>query len=150
MPTHRERHARRAAEAAKAADAEDAHHGVRLDKWLWAARFFKTRALAQEAIESGKVKRQGAACKPSHIVRVDDSYSVARDGLVWNIAVRGLAEQRGSAAIAAQLYAEDEASIATRVEFIGQRKLALSNAPQFKGRPTKRQRRKIEDFLAEP
>ena len=122
---------------------------MRLDKWLWAARFFKTRALAQEAIESGKVKRDGTPCKPSHTVRAGDPYTIVRDGLSWNIVVVALAEQRGPAAVAAQLYNEAEASIAARLELIAQRKLALNNVPQFKGRPTKRQRRKIEDFLAE-
>ncbi|MEO8136923.1 MAG: S4 domain-containing protein [Betaproteobacteria bacterium] len=150
MPTHRERHAKRATEAAKSENSGAAQHGVRLDKWLWAARFFKTRALAQEAIESGKVRREGAPCKPSHTVRVHDTYAIVRDGLAWNIVVVALAEQRGSAALAAQLYGEAEASVAARLEQIEQRKLAMANAPQFKGRPTKRQRRKIEDFLAEP
>ena len=154
MPTHRERHARRAAEGAQisgtAAAADAVPTGMRLDKWLWAARFFKTRALAQQAIESGKVKHAGERCKPSHTVRVGDRYAIVRENLAWNIDVAALSGQRGSAAIAAHLYAEAEASIAARTELIARHKLAMINAPQPKGRPTKRQRRKIEDFLAEP
>jgi len=154
MPTHRERHARRAAEEAQTArqarDDDPAQARMRLDKWLWAARFFKTRALAQEAIETGKVRHDGERCKPAHTVRVGDTFAIVRENLTWNVEVAALADQRGSAAIAAHLYREDPESIATRVRLIEERKLALVNAPQMKGRPTKRQRRKIEDFLAEP
>jgi ribosome-associated heat shock protein Hsp15 len=123
---------------------------MRLDKWLWAARFFKTRGLAQQAIASGKVKRDGERCKPAHTVRVGDRYAILREDLLWNAEVMALSDQRSSAAIASRLYSEPEESIAARTEAIAQRKLAMINAPQLKGRPTKRQRRKIEDFLAEP
>ena len=152
MPTHRERHARRVAteRAAERSGDHEAVRSMRLDKWLWAARFFKTRALAQQAIESGKVKRDGERVKPAHLVRAGDLYTIVRDNLTWNVEIVALAEQRGSAALAAQLYTEDTASMAARVELIAQRKLALQNQPQFKGRPTKRQRRSIEEFLAEP
>lgn len=154
MPTPRERHARRAAEGPKISGptiaGDDAPHGMRLDKWLWAARFFKTRALAQQAIESGKVKHDGECCKPAHTVRIRDHYAIVREQLVWKVEVAALSAQRGSAAIASHLYSETEESIAARTELVAQRKLAMINAPQLKGRPTKRQRRKIEDFLAEP
>jgi ribosome-associated heat shock protein Hsp15 len=154
MPTHRERHAGRAAEAQKISGrpttTDDAPHGMRLDKWLWAARFFKTRAQAVQAIESGKVKHDGVHCKPAHTVRVGDTFAIVRENLAWNVDVAALSDQRGPAAIASRLYSEAEDSIAARAELIAQRKLALINAPQLKGRPTKRQRRKIEDFLAEP
>lgn len=123
---------------------------MRLDKWLWAARFFKTRGLAQQAIESGKVKHDGERCKPAHTVHVGDCYAIVRENLVWNVEVVALSDQRGSAAIASRLYSEAEESIAARTELVAQRKLAMINAPQLIGRPTKRQRRKIEDFLAEP
>jgi len=151
MPTHRERHARRAAAAAADPGASDsAQHGMRLDKWLWAARFYKTRAIAQQAIESGKVKHDGERCKPAHTVRIGDALAIVRDNLTWNVAVAALSGQRGSAPIAAGLYAESGESIAARIELIEQRKLAMQNAPQHKGRPTKRQRRSIDEFLAEP
>lgn len=152
MPTHRERHARRAADGAKnpaSATGDGAAQGMRLDKWLWAARFFKTRALAQEAIESGKVRHDGERCKPAHTVRVGDTFAITRDSLVWNVEVTALSDQRGPAVVAAGLYREAEVSIAARAELVAQRKLAMVNAPPTKGRPTKRQRRKIEDFLAE-
>jgi ribosome-associated heat shock protein Hsp15 len=154
MPTHRERHARRAAEGPKVLGrttaADDAPQGMRLDKWLWAARFFKTRALAQQAIESGKARHDSERCKPAHTVRVGDRYAIVRENLVWNVDVAALSDQRGSAAVASRLYSEAEESIAVRTELVAQRKLAMINAPPLKGRPTKRQRRKIEDFLAEP
>ena len=146
MPTHRERHAKRAAQRDDAESADD----VRLDKWLWAARFFKTRALAHAAIESGKIKHDGERCKPSHTVRKGERYEISREGLIWNIEVRELSDRRGSGTVAAQLYIEDEASINARLESIARRKATLLSSPYGRGRPTKRQRRKIEDFLAEP
>ena len=151
MPTHRERHAKRAAaieERGRASDAAPVE--MRLDKWLWAARFFKTRAEAVQAIETGKVRRDSDRCKPAQPVRVGDQYTVVRDNLTWHIDVAGVSEQRGPASVAAQLYREAEESIAARQETVAQRKAAMTNAPQWKGRPSKRQRRKIEDFLAEP
>jgi ribosome-associated heat shock protein Hsp15 len=123
---------------------------VRLDKWLWAARFFKTRALAHEAIESGKVRHGGERTKPAHTVRPGDRYQITREGLVWDIEVRELSDRRGSATIAARLYTEDESSIAARNELIARRNAAITSSPYGRGRPTKRQRRKIEDFLAAP
>lgn len=123
---------------------------MRLDKWLWAARFFKTRAQAVRALESGKVKHNGESCRPAHTVRVGDRYAIVRENFVWNIDVAALSDQRGPAAIASRLYSEAEASVAARAALVAQRKLAMANGPQLKGRPTKRQRRKIEDFLAEP
>ena len=156
MPTHRERHAKRAAAALETGAREDDAGAaeMRLDKWLWSARFYKTRALAVTAIETSKVRRQSGEdserCKPAHTVRVGDRYSVVRENLTWNIEIIGLSEQRGSGAVAAQLFREPAESIAARMEIIAQRKAAMTHAPQWKGRPSKRQRRKIEDFLAEP
>ena len=153
MTKHRERHARRDAddpgEPGRSASTDTGPSGVRLDKWLWAARFFRTRALAQHAIETGKVKHDGAHCKPAHTVRAGDRYAIVRDNLTWNVAVTALSDRRGSATIAAHLYSESEESIAARAGLLAQRKLAMIDAPPLKGRPTKRQRRKIEDFLAE-
>ena len=156
MPTHRERHAKRAAAALEtgAREADAAAAEMRLDKWLWAARFYKTRALAVTAIETSKVRRQSGEdserCKPAHTVRIGDHYLVVRDNLTWNIEVIAVSEQRGSAAVATQLYRESPPSISARMETIAQRKAVMTHAPQWKGRPSKRQRRKIEDFLAEP
>lgn len=151
MPSHRERHAKRAAAVEQRAREADAPPtGMRLDKWLWAARFHKTRTDAVEAIEAGRIRRDGERCKPAQSVKVGDQYMIVRDNLTWNIEVTGLSEQRGPASAAALLYREPEESIAARMETITQRKAAMVNAPQWKGRPSKRQRRKIEDFLAEP
>ena len=151
MPTHRERHSKRAAVAAeRTRESGDALAGMRLDKWLWAARFFKTRGDAVEAVETGKVRRDGERCKAAQAVRTGDHYSIVREHLTWNVEVTGLSEQRGSASVAATLYREPGESVAGRLAIIAQRKAAMANAPQWKGRPSKRQRRKIEDFLAEP
>lgn len=151
MPTHRERHARRAAAVEQLVrETDEQPTGMRLDKWLWAARFYKTRTDAVQAIDAGRVRRDGERCKPAQIVRIGDQYTIVRDNLTWNIDVSGLSEQRGPASAAALLYREPEESIAARMETIAQRKAAMVNAPQWKGRPSKRQRRKIEDFLAEP
>ena len=151
MPTHRERHAKRAALAEERVRESDAAPvEMRLDKWLWAARFYKTRAEAVQAIESGKVRRDGERCKPAQSVRIGDQFAIVREHLAWNVDVAGISEQRGPASVAAQLYREPEESIAARMEIISLRKAAMGNAPQSKGRPSKRQRRKIEDFLAEP
>ena len=146
MPTHRQRHAQRAQQRA-AAEAGDDSDAVRLDKWLWAARFYKTRELAQQAIESGRVRLDDERVKPSHPVRIGQVYAVVRDGLTWTVEVTGLSDQRGAASVARELYREDEVSIAERQRIIA---LNRSAGPVLKGRPTKRQRRKIEDFLAEP
>ena len=121
---------------------------MRLDKWLWAARFFKTRVLAQQAIESGRVRQGSDRVKPAHVVRFGHVYSITREGLTWTIEVRGLSDRRGAASVAQALYQEDEASVAERQRIVELNR-ALGPSP-FKGRPTKRQRRKIEDFLAEP
>ena len=148
MPTQKQRHARRHAEEAAANAGGDDE--FRLDKWLWAARFYKTRALAHAAVESGRVKREGAACKPSHVVRLGERYAIVRDGLTWSVTVTGLTDRRGSAGTAAEMYSEAEESIAARIEIIERNRQARAASPMFRGRPTKRQRRKIEDFLAEP
>lgn len=149
VPTHRQRHAQRAARAETASSADSAYDvSVRLDKWLWAARFYKTRELAQAAVEAGRVKSDGERLKPAHTVRAGQHYTITRDGLNWTIEVTAISDKRGSAAVAQALYREDEASIAERKHVIELNR-AAGHSP-FKGRPTKRQRRKIEDFLAEP
>ena len=149
MPTHRQRHAKRANAAAEEAGSDpSAGEEVRLDKWLWAARFFKTRMLAQQAIDAGRVRFDAERVKPAHNVRIGQTYAIVREGLTWTVEVCALSDQRGSATIAQSLYREGEASIAERLRVIDLNRAA--GASPFKGRPTKRQRRKIEDFLAEP
>jgi ribosome-associated heat shock protein Hsp15 len=122
----------------------------RLDKWLWAARFYKTRTLAGLGIEAGQVKAAGQRAKPAHLVHPGERISVRKGGVTWDVDVTALAERRGRAADAALLYAETPESIAAREKVLLERKAALAAEPRFAGRPTKRDRRKLEDFLNEP
>jgi ribosome-associated heat shock protein Hsp15 len=118
---------------------------MRLDKWLWAARFFKTRRLAVEAIEGGRVSVNGDRAKPAKEVRVGDELAIRRPPYEHRVVVKGLALQRGSAAIAAQLYEETEESRARRTVLAAEMK-ALPQ-PRFPGRPTKKTRREYERWL---
>jgi len=119
---------------------------VRIDKWLWAARFFKTRSLAQAAVAGGKVKLRSERVKPAKAVGIGDELTIVIGDYEWVITVRGLAEQRGPAAVAAQLYAEHEESRARRMAQIADRKAHGSVWGERKGRPTKRERRQIIRF----
>jgi ribosome-associated heat shock protein Hsp15 len=123
---------------------------VRYDKWLWAARFFRTRSLAAQAIDAGQARLAGARVKPAHPVRIGDAVSLRRRGIVVEVVVTGLNDRRGSATEAAELYQETSASMAAREEEALARRQALAMQPRFAGRPTKRERRKLEDFLNEP
>ena len=123
---------------------------VRFDKWLWAARFYRTRTLAAQAIEAGHARVEDTRVKPAHAVRAGERVSVRRQGLVWDIEVLAPSDRRGSAADAALLYRESAESIAARERAIAERRAALAAQARFSGRPTKRDRRKLEDFLNEP
>lgn len=116
---------------------------VRLDLWLWAARFFKTRSLAKNAIEAGKVEVQGQRAKPSRVVRVGDSVRVTRGEELYEVDVRGLSDKRGPASTAQSLYAEDDASRVRRETERATRaaERAGYRAPETK--PDKRARRLI-------
>ena len=120
--------------------------GTRIDKWLWAARFFKTRSLAQQAVEGGKVKLNGERCKCSRELRLGDRLSILIDNLEWVVTVRGLANKRGPAPIARQLYEEDLASQDARARQIEERKRFAEPGSQIRGRPTKRDRRLLHRF----
>jgi ribosome-associated heat shock protein Hsp15 len=126
---------------------------MRLDKWLWAARFFKTRSLATQAIELGRVKLNGERVKPAHDVRPGDRLVVHIGDSDWTLTVHALAMQRGPAPVAQRLYEEDPASHARRQQQASERKLAASPAAspaaETKGRPTKRDRRHIHRFTGE-
>lgn len=119
---------------------------IRLDKWLWAARFFKTRALAKKAIEGGKVHYQGARSKPSKIVELGAKLTVRQGWSELTLLVTGLSEQRRGAAEARLLYEETSDSIAKRQLDIEQRKLQRAAMPLIEQRPTKKQRRQIVRF----
>ncbi len=117
---------------------------MRLDKWLWAARFFKTRALAQQAIAGGRVKLNGDRVKPAHAVRPGDAIAVRVEELEWQVFVRGLSERRGPAPEAKKLYEESAASLAARQALVDLRRWGAEPASRLKGRPTKRDRRLLE------
>jgi ribosome-associated heat shock protein Hsp15 len=122
---------------------------VRLDKWLWAARLYKTRSLAVQAIDAGQVRVDEARVKPAHPARIGEKIGVRKSGLLIELIICALSDRRGGAPEAALLYAETEDSVAARARFIAERKSAAL-LPRFAGRPTKRDRRKLEDFLNEP
>jgi len=119
---------------------------LRLDKWLWYARFYKTRQLAIEAIKAGKIKADGNRVKPSRIVRPGDIYTINRTPYAYTITVKALASRRGTASEAAVLYEESQQSIKTRLLLAEQLKLNDAMAPRSQGRPTKRERRKLVQF----
>lgn len=116
---------------------------VRLDLWLWAARFYKTRSLAKQAIETGKVDVGGQRAKPSRTVRVGDAMRVARGDETFEIEVLGLSDQRGAAKIAQTLYVESETSKARRLETLATLRAARAGYHPPETKPDKRARRLI-------
>lgn len=116
---------------------------VRLDLWLWAARFHKTRSLAKQAIETGKVEIGGQRAKPSRGVRVGDALKIARGDDVFEIEVLALGDQRGPASVARTLYAESEASRARRAEALATLRAARAGYQPPESKPDKRARRLI-------
>lgn len=121
---------------------------LRIDKWLWAARFFKTRSLASQAVEGGRVRLNGERAKPSKEVRPGDRLVVHIGESEWQVAVLALSDRRGPAEQARTLYAEDEASRQRREEQAAERRLCHNPAAELKGRPTKRDRRMIHRFTS--
>ncbi|CAG2143507.1 Heat shock protein 15 [Cupriavidus yeoncheonensis] len=119
---------------------------LRIDKWLWCARFFKTRSLAAEAVERGKVTVNGQPCKNSREVRPGDMIVLEAHQQRWEVVVKGIAQARGPAPVAQTLYAETEASQARRQTEMEQRRFQPEPSSQLQGRPTKRDRRRIDDF----
>jgi ribosome-associated heat shock protein Hsp15 len=119
---------------------------VRIDKWLWAARFFKTRSLAQQAVEGGKVRLNGERTKPAKELKLGDSLSITVGRQEWAIKVVKLASQRAAAPIARTLYDENEESRARRELEIARRRSNLEPATVRKGRPTKRDRRDLQQW----
>lgn len=117
---------------------------MRLDKWLWAARFFKTRSLAQQAIGAGRVKLNDARVKPAHELKVGDAVVVRVSDFEWQVKVKALSDKRGPAQQARKLYEESEASRAERQRRIDLRRWGTEPSSTLKGRPTKRDRRLLE------
>jgi ribosome-associated heat shock protein Hsp15 len=122
---------------------------VRLDKWLWAARFFKTRSLASQAIDGGKVHYDGFRAKPSKEVQLGAKLRITRADEVWEIVMRGLSLQRRGAPEAALLYAETPESRQRRAEAERLKEVDFGIRDRGEGRPTKRQRRQIKQFFGD-
>jgi ribosome-associated heat shock protein Hsp15 len=117
---------------------------VRVDKWLWAARFFKTRSAAQQAIDGGRIKLDGERVKPAKTVSIGDRLSIHIGMYEWLVTVRGLSDKRGPATEARELYEEDVESAAKRAEQVEKRKAYGHPGADREGRPTKRDRRQLE------
>jgi ribosome-associated heat shock protein Hsp15 len=129
---------------------KDVEHSIRLDKWLWVARFFKTRTLATDAVASGKVQVNEYRAKPSKEITTGTKLCIQKEGLVWSVTVLGIVPQRVSAKEASLLYQEDNASIEKRqlqmIKNAQERKFFGLQRPQHK--PNKRDRRLIHSFKA--
>lgn len=125
------------------ARSSETHPGVRLDIWLWAARFFKTRSLAKQAIETGKVEIGGQRAKPSRTVHAGDALRITRGEEVFEVDVRGLSDTRAAAPVAQALYLESAASRARREAARAQRAAERTGYRPPEGRPDKRARRLI-------
>ncbi|MDA3872817.1 MAG: S4 domain-containing protein [Kiritimatiellae bacterium] len=119
---------------------------VRLDKWLWAARFYKTRPLAQKAIEGGKVRVEGARAKPGKQVQVGQKLEIRVGQDRHEIEIRGLSAKRGPAPVARQLYEESAESLREREKAGEARRLAAKSEPDMGGRPNSYQRRVLKRF----
>lgn len=128
--------------------AGDTTDKVRIDKWLWAARFYKTRSLATDAVDGGKIQLNGESVKPAKAVKVGDEVRIRTGPYEYIVVVQGLAERRGSPAVAQALYEERADSVAARERLREQLRLA---PPAFtyeeKGRPTKKDRRELQRFI---
>jgi ribosome-associated heat shock protein Hsp15 len=119
---------------------------VRIDKWLWAARFFKTRALSSKACDLGRIQSNGKDAKPARDVRIGDMLRIRNEGGEFEIEVVALSEMRGPAAIAQTLYRETDASKEARLKAAAERKEMQEFAPLPEHRPSKRDRRRIIQF----
>ena len=117
---------------------------MRIDKWLWAARFYKTRSVAQAAVEGGKVKLNGERVKPAKDLRVGDRLDLNIATQDWTLTVLALSDKRGPASVAQTLYEESAESVSRRAEQSALRKLAAEPSQERQGRPTKRERRQLD------
>lgn len=121
-----------------------ATENVRIDKWLWAARFFKTRTLAADAVDNGKVKLDRDRIKPARNVKIGEVLHIDNGATEWEVTVMALSDVRGSAEMAQKLYAETEQSISKRQQDAEKRKFFKEPGLTLKGRPTKRDRRLLD------
>jgi len=123
---------------------QDRKEGVRLDRWLWSSRFFKTRGIAAQAVKNGRVLLNNNRPKVSKLVHVGDILNIRRDAFRYEVTVTGLAERRVSATAAQELYTESDSSKQARERLAEQ--LKHSSVGTMQGRPTKRQRRELDRF----
>ncbi len=119
---------------------------VRIDKWLWAARFYKTRSLAKKEVENGKIKVNDQRCKPARTIEIGDLISIKKKDLLWVVEVLILSENRGPAKVAQTLYQETEDSVKEREAKQLLSKLEYQSTPQTDGRPSKHQRRALQNL----
>ena len=124
----------------------DSSDRVRVDKWLWATRFFKTRSLATDAVEGGKVHVNGERVKPAKALKVGDTLAIRIGPYAWQVTVLGLSDTRGPAPVAQALYLESDDSRQTREALSAQMRADRNINPLAKGRPTKRDRRTMDRF----
>ncbi|QEP41997.1 RNA-binding protein [Ectothiorhodospiraceae bacterium BW-2] len=121
---------------------------IRIDRWLWAARFYKQRKLATEAVSGGHIQINGQRVKPAKAIRIGDVIEIKKGTLLFRLTVIGLSERRGPASEAQQLYREDETVKRQRLEQLQLRKLQAESAPSPAGRPDKKARRALLRFKA--
>jgi ribosome-associated heat shock protein Hsp15 len=118
--------------------------GIRIDKWLWAARFFKTRSLASEAVERGRVRVNGERCKPARALKSGDLLDIDNGSTEWQVRVLALSDKRGPATVARQLYEDTPEGLQRQQENAERRRLFAEPADTIHGRPTKRDRRQLD------
>ena len=123
---------------------------MRIDKWLWAARFFKTRSLARQAVDASRVKVSGEKVKPAYDLKVRDAVSVRAGDYEWHLVVKVLSERRGPAVQARLMYEETEESRKERERRMDVRRFSPEPARSIKGRPTKKDRRDLDDWTGDP
>ena len=128
------------------ADKNTEINDLRIDKWLWAARFFKTRGLAVEAIKGGKIDVNGQRSKPARAVHINDQIKIRKSPFIYEVIVKALSKHRGPASEACKLYEESDHSITRRKEIAEQIRAEAATHPTYPGRPSKRDRRNIIRF----
>ena len=124
----------------------DGNQRVRIDKWLWAARFYKTRSLAADSVEGGKAQVNGERVKPAKVLKAGDTLNIRNGQFSWEVSVLALSERRGSTAEAAKMYSESDHSKKEREDKVALLKVERQLHAFPGGRPTKRQRRQIIRF----
>jgi ribosome-associated heat shock protein Hsp15 len=122
---------------------------TRIDKWLWAARFFKTRSQATAAVTGGKVEVNGESAKPSRVIKAGDRIRLRLGPVEYRLTVKAIGERRGAATVAQGLYEESPESVAERERVAAQRRFASAPAYEEKGRPSKKDRRELDRWRRE-